>query len=262
MKTTLKQLARALLLKLGQPSARLRRQREAILASPFPRPWTRWLETRSAHYQRLPKALRDRFREQMQIFLAEKRITGVEMKVGDEEQLLVAASAVSLTVGWPGYTWDQLSEVLLYPDDFDRDYNFGPSELAGQAHPWGVVIVSAPALHRSFDRSDYGYHVGFHEFAHLLDLAHTRFDGIPSYLDDDSIRRWTKIVRTEEDRLRRADSVLDPYGLSNSVEFFATAVEAFFQIPLEMADRHRELYSFLSDYFCQDPASWSSRSSG
>jgi hypothetical protein len=195
----------------------------------------------------------------MQIFLAEQRLTGIEMDVSDETRILVAASAISLSVGWSGYTWDQVTEVLLYPDDFDHDYNFGGTDASGQAHPWGVVVLSVPALTRSFDHSDDGYHVGFHEFAHLLDLAHTRFDGIPSYLDDESIRRWTKIVSREEHRLRHGDSVLDPYALSGSVEFFATAVEAFFQTPVALANRHRELYAFLSNYFCQDPASWSTR---
>ena len=44
------------------------------------------------------------------------------MEVDDELRLLVAASAVTLSAGWPDYEWDQLTEVLLYPDDFDRDY--------------------------------------------------------------------------------------------------------------------------------------------
>jgi Mlc titration factor MtfA (ptsG expression regulator) len=124
------------------------------------------------------------------------------------------------------------------------------------AHPWGTVILSVPALNRSFDNPSDGYHVGFHEFAHLLDLAQTRFDGIPSYLNDDSIRRWILIVENEENRFRRGDSVLDPYGSTGPVEFFATAVESFFQTPAILADRHEELYEFLATYFCQDPASW------
>jgi len=179
------------------------------------------------------------------------------MTVSDETKLLVAASAISLSVGWSGYTWDQLSEVLLYPTNFDHDYKFGGTERSGTAHSWGVVIISVPALNRSFDTNAGGYHVGFHEFAHLLDLAQTRFDGIPSYLREDSIREWTTIVQREEERLRRGDSVLDPYALSGAVEFFATAVEAFFQIPIDVAERHRSLYGFLSTYFCQDPAAWS-----
>jgi MtfA peptidase len=257
MKATLRRLAWALLSPLGRPSARHRRQLEAALATPFPRRWSKLLETRCAHYRRLPAAFRDRFEQQTKIFLATKRITGVKTKVAEETRLLVAASAVSLTVGWPDYTWDQLAEVLLYPDDFDRDYNFGGTDASGQAHPWGIVILSVPTLNRSFDEVDDGYHVGFHEFAHLLDLAQTRFDGIPSYLSDDSIRRWMKIIKHEEDRLRRGDSVIDPYGLSGPAELFATAVEAFFQVPVALADRHRELYAFLSTYFGQDPASWS-----
>jgi MtfA peptidase len=215
------------------------------------------LQTRCEHYRRLPPANRERFEHQAQVFLSTKRITGIEMGVTDETRVLVAASAVSLTAGWPDYAWDQLSEVLLYPSDFDRDYNFGGTDASGRAHPWGIVILSVPALNRSFDVVADGYHVGFHEFAHLLDLAQTRFDGIPSYLDDDSVRRWTNIVQSEEDRLLRGDSVISPYALTHPAEFFATAVEAFFQMPVALADRHGELYEFLSSYFCQDPASWS-----
>ena len=257
MKAALAEFARTLLSRLDRASARRQSERKAVLSVPFPRAWSNVLMTRCEHYRRLPMTHRRRFREQVQVFLAEKSITGVEMEVRDETRLLVAASAISLSVGWPEYSWDQLTEVLLYPTDFDRDYNFGGNELAGQAHPWGIVIISVPALDRSFEATRDGYHVGFHEFAHLLDLARAQFDGIPSDLDAASTRSWLEIVRREEDRLRNGASVLDAYGLANPVEFFATAVEAFFQIPVEMADRHEELYAFLATYFGQDPAAWS-----
>jgi Mlc titration factor MtfA (ptsG expression regulator) len=149
--------------------------------------------------------------------------------------------------------------VLVYPQDFSRDYSFDRSEVSGVAHQWGVVVLSLPALNRSFDLGTDPYHVGFHEFAHLLDLAATRFDGIPSYLDDDSIRRWVTLLEREEDRLGHGDSVLDPAALAGPVELFANAVEAFFQTPIPLSTRHVELYGFLSSYFSQDPAAWSRR---
>jgi hypothetical protein len=192
----------------------------------------------------------------VQVFISEKKMTGVQTNVDDETRVLVAASAVSLSVGWPDYTWDQLAEVLLYPDNFDRDYNFGGTDFSGQAHPWGIVIMSVPALDRSFAEASSGYHVGFHEFAHLLDLMRTRFDGIPAGLSDDSIRRWLAIVEDEQRRLRGGDSVLDPYALTSPVEFFPTAVEAFLQMPVRLAEKHAELYDFMSTYFGQDPAGW------
>jgi len=186
---------------------------------------------------------------------------------------MVAASAITLTAGWPRYPWEQLSEVLVYPQPFDRDYRFVtgrdlerarpddylPSEemiAGGQTHHWGVVIISAPALKHSFSGGTDDYHVGFHEFAHLLDLAASRFDGIPSYLSEDDIRRWERILAQERARLERGDSVLSPYGLSHDAELFAVAVEAFFQRPQLVAASHRELYSFLAKYFNQDPAAW------
>jgi Mlc titration factor MtfA (ptsG expression regulator) len=119
-----------------------------------------------------------------------------------------------------------------------------------------MVILAKPALLYSFESGEDTYHVGFHEFAHLLDLALTRFDGVPSYLTTERALEWTAILEREEERLRRGDSVLDPYGLSHPTELFAVAVEAFFKRPLAVAERHAELYAFLASYFNQDPAAW------
>lgn len=222
----------------------------------------------SAHYRCLPGDVRQEFNRQVQIFLADKRITPVKTRLTSEARLLVAASAVTLTAGWTGYTWDQLREVLVYPEHFDRDYQFASTQTAageadhasfstGVAHAWGVIILSNPALRESFSATgEPRSHVGFHEFAHLLDLSLSRFDGVPSYLPDDAVRRWTGVIEEERVRLERGDSVLDPYGLSNDTELFAVAVEAFFQDPVAVANKHRDLYAFLASYFNQDPAGW------
>ena len=258
MKSSLNELAAALFMKLARIATwRETQRRQATLARAFPLEWVQLLETRSVHYRRLDAAYRDRFKEQVQIFLDEKRITGIKTDLTDEMRLLVAASAVSLSVGWPGYTWDQLTEVLLYPQDFDRDFGFEQTDVAGLAHHWGTVILSKPALNRSFDQVSDPFHVGFHEFAHLLDLSQARFDGIPSHLSYDSIREWMRVLELEDERLHRGESVLDPYALSGPVELFAVAVEAFFQTPAALQEKHRQLYGFLSTYFCQDPAAWS-----
>ena len=55
--------------------------------------------------------------------------------------------------------------MLLYPHSFDRDYSFESSELAGQAHPWGTVILSIPALRESFADPDDAFGI---EAAHGL----------------------------------------------------------------------------------------------
>lgn len=265
---TVGDIVRALLIRAFGFLAPRRRNRDALAAQPLPRSIGDVLRRRSRHYRYLPASVRAEFDRQVQTFLAEKRVTPVKARITEEIRLLTAASAVTLSCGWPGFTWDALREVLIYPKVFDDDYRFveasrgAPAprahtwQAAGLAHGMGVVILVKPMLLRSFEIDDVGYHVGFHEFAHLLDLALTQFDGIPSYLTDERANEWTTLLQFEEARLRSGDSELDPYGLSHPTELFAVAVEAFFQRPEAMADRHAELYAFLASYFNQDPAQW------
>ena len=209
------------------------------------------------HYERLDASWRARFEDDLRIFLAEKRITGVGVDVDDELRLLVAASAVTLSVGWPDYEWDQLTEVLLYPDDFDRDYRFGGDERAGEAHPWGTVILSVPALLESFEVPD---------------------DALPRRPPRVRAPRstWTRRTSTGSRRPRRrararvggawpsarwsacaaAARCSTTTARTTRSSSSAVAVEAFFEVPQLVRRRHREVYAILSAYFGQDPAAW------
>ena len=231
-------------------------RRRTILSRPFPEGWRRLLDERSTHFDRLPQPLRERFERDVAVFLDEKAITGVGIQAREDLRLLVAASAITLSVGWPDHEWDALTEVLLYPDDFDRDYNFGGEERVGEAHAWGTVILSAPALEESFEDPEDGYHVGLHEFAHLLDLQLGEFDGVPASLSETRSRQWAALVPQEMERIREDQSVLDDYGAESPAEFFAVSVETFFELPGELRDGHPALYEILSEYFAQDPAAW------
>jgi Mlc titration factor MtfA (ptsG expression regulator) len=241
---------------LARRSAARWRTRRAAIAAPFPEAWRVFLRQWCDHYNRLPDDLRTRFEDDARIFLTEKPITGVEVEVTEELRLLVAASAVTLSLGWPTYEWDQLNEVLLYPDDFDRDYEFGGDDLSGQAHPWGTVILSVPALCQSFRDPDDAYHVGFHEFAHLLDLERSHFDGVPVGFDEAAARRWAELRERTIPEMLRGESLLDEYGAHDPVEFLGVAIEAFFETALALRREHGELYELLVTYFRQDPAAW------
>jgi hypothetical protein len=228
----------------------------ALVADPLPPGSRRLLRARCDHYVRLPVELRGEFDRQVHVFLGSKRITGVEIEVTAPMRLLVAASAVMLTVGWPGFEWTRLAEVLLYPRDFDEEYRFDSPERAGQAHQWGIILLSVPSLRKSFDDPTDGYHAGVHEFMHLLDVEGGEFDGIPSGFTLAHTAAWDRIRCREEKRLWQGRSVLDPYGLTNRVEFLAVTAEAFFETPVRLRERHRQLYDMLAAYFRQDPAAW------
>jgi len=224
----------------------------------FPDEWAEFLWTHYAHYRRLPSRLRSTFEQGARQFIAAQRITGVKVDVDDRLRVLVASSAATLSLAWHGYKWSEVSEVLLYPDSFDGDFRIGPPERAGMAHVWGTVILSIPALWQSFEYPDDAYHVGLHEFAHLLTFERGRNVAIPIGLPAKKIQEWEAIQARELERIRRADSIVEILGVVGNEEFFPSAVEAFFERPLPLRGAHRELYEFLSLYFDQDPAAWES----
>jgi Mlc titration factor MtfA (ptsG expression regulator) len=243
---------------VGLEGLRRRRDRRRRLAfsRAFSKRWRVFLEHRYDHYLRLPSAWRSRFDDDIKIFVAEIRITGIGVEATEELRLLVGASAVTLSLAWPEFEWDCVTEVLLYPQAFDRDYSFEKPERTGEVHPWGTVILSVPALEKGFADPHDGHHVGLHEFAHLLDMEQKRFDGIPAGLDEAQNQRWHGIVAAEMERLRRGQSILDPYGAEDPAEFFAVSVEFFFEKPQVLRRSHGELYEVLCSYFQQDPAAW------
>lgn len=239
---------------IGAATGRRRSRRRRLLATPAPPERQSRLRELWHHYARLPEDLRRRFDDDLRVFLAEKRISGVEVDPDGELGLLVAASAVSLSVGWPDFEWDALTEVLLYPDDFDCDYGFDEADRAGETHPWGTVVLSVPALRDSFSEPG-PFHVGIHEFAHLLDVERSEFYGSGGMAGPE-LEAWLELREREMGRLLRGDSVLDEYGADDPVEFFAVAVESFFQQPDRLRRGHSALYGTLSRYFRQDPAAW------
>jgi MtfA peptidase len=221
----------------------------------------------SLPYSEMTGGLKAEFEDQAAHFLSAQRITGVSLvgALEREDKLLVAASACTLSCGWPAFRWTAVTEVLLYADDFDRDFQVaGPDgeargELSGEAHPWGTVILSLPSLEDSFDDPHDGYHVGYHEFAHILDkddassLALGGDGGLPSNVGGKFAGLLSRALEATRVALEQGDSPLDPYGLESPAELWAVAVEGFFETSSAMADAHPDLHQLLDLYFNQRP---------
>ena len=52
------------------------------------------------------------------------------------------------------------------------------------------------------------------------------------------------------------ETLLDPYGRTSQAELFAVATECFFERPVELRERHPELFDCLRDFYKIDPAAW------
>ena len=238
------------------------RHRARIRQASFPTEWEKILAQNVPFYQALSLPDQNRFREEVHIFLREKRITGINTSVDDTVRVLVAASAIIPIFGFPGWEWEHIREILIYPTSFDEGYQMGSAQehpisgMVGTGAMNRMMILSKPDLLQGFKQSSHGHNVGIHEFTHLLDKSDGTVDGVPEIaLPGRAIRPWLNLVQNEMNKIRKGHSDINPYGLTNEAEFFAVVSEYFFEKPVKMKQKHPALYAMLKQIFRQDPQS-------
>lgn len=223
-----------------------------------PEKWKKILIEKVIFYKGLDAAKRLRFESDVQNFLSEIKITGVQVEVTLEDRLLVASSAVIPLFGFPTWKYKHLNEVLLYPSSFDRNFVIGSKEeiitgMVGNGPMEGKMILSKPSLHAGFDISNDKRNVGIHEFVHLFDKEDGMIDGLPPGYDNKAFSLpWIEFIRVKIDQIVTNRSDIDSYASTNRQEFFAVASEYFFERPHLLKKKHPILFKELSTIFNQD----------
>ena len=239
------------------------RRRAAALAEDFPTVWREVLAERVAFYLSLTEHEKVRFEKQVQVFLADTRITGVHTQVDDTIRLLVAASALIPVFGFPDWEYRNLGEVLIVPDawtlpkDPTKEVKSLEGTLLGSVQGFQnqhYMRLSKTSLEQGFRDGMDRQNVGIHEFAHMLDEADGVIDGLPKVvLPPELLQPWTMAMQREIEAIRAGKSEINPYAATNEAEFFAVVTEYFFERPEKMQEHHPELYELLSRTFRQNP---------
>ncbi len=236
----------------------LRRLR--IMDQPFPVSWEQVLESHVAFFRALPAHEKERFRQLVNVFLAEVRITGIQTEVDDTVRVLVAASAVIPIFGFHDWEYHRLGEVLVYPDSFGEKYQTtGDADanilgMVGLRQIRGVMILSKPSLLAGFDTPSARDNVGIHEFAHLVELEEAE-NGLPPEVPWQAVKQWVEYVARELSHPSTNRSYIRSYAYTNEHEFFAVLAEYFFKSPELLEEKDPELYGMLQEMFHQDTAS-------
>ncbi|GGK76261.1 zinc-dependent peptidase [Rufibacter glacialis] len=242
-------------------ATRKNRRRKKVMAQEFPAEWRKILTDRVGFYHTLKTdAEKERFEKMVQLFLSEKRITGIEVTIDDTTKVLVAASAIIPVFGIQDWEYQNLGEVLVFPGSLERfkdEDSEAVSEVLGRVNPFQndhYVTLSKPALERGFNDMADRQNVGIHEFAHLLDQADGEINGTPTaYLPQELVLPWQQLVDRKIKQIKKGESDINPYGATNEAEFFAVSTEYFFEKPGQMAEKHPRLYAMLTRIFRQNP---------
>ena len=236
-------------------------KKERPKSAPFPASWRQILSEKVDFYAQLSDAEKLRFEADTLQFLDKISITGIDTEVDDTDKLLVAASAVIPLFGFPGWSYYNLNEVLLYDAPFNHDYETEQGRarnilgMVGSGSMNRMMILSKPDLHEGFDEQRSHHNVGIHEFVHLLDKADGATDGLPEALiQQPFLIPWVKLMHREIAAIKAGRSTIDVYGSTNEAEFFSVVSEYFFKQPERLKKNHPELFDLLERVFRQDLA--------
>jgi Mlc titration factor MtfA (ptsG expression regulator) len=213
-----------------------------------------------AFYGKLDDAGKNKFEQLVNDFLNDTTIEGVGTEITPEDRIMIASGAVIPIFGFAGWRYKNLTNVILYPDTFNKDFEFeGESRnimgMVGSGYMNGQMIMSRAALTRGFSKNAGKENTAIHEFVHLLDKSDGTTDGIPESLTNHEYAvPWLHMMHQEMHRIQAGKSDINPYALTNEAEFFAVASEYFFEKPDQLQVKHPDLYHQLSMIFAQDPA--------
>lgn len=239
-----------LLIGLRRPWRRWRLARQEL-----PAEHRRWLRAHVSLYAKLDSPDRERFERDVQFVLEEYSFEGVQdVEVTDELRLSVAAGIAVLLHGRPSWELPGSRSILFYPERFDDTYHGTmTASYDGMAHQQGPIILTVSSVEYSWRDPGDGNNVVLHELAHLFDFDNEGADGVPSLVNPASAPDWQALVRDEMRRVEQGRSLLRPYAAEAPSEFFAVAVEHFFEEPEPMARHHEELFRALVSFFRVDP---------
>jgi Mlc titration factor MtfA (ptsG expression regulator) len=213
----------------------------------------RVLELQVPWYRSLPPREQRRFARRVKHFLYEKDWTGAGMELTRPMRVRIAATAVRITWGMDAVLLLHFSRIVVYPDAY-RDPVTGRRHLGGVAPGRRTIALSWRHFEAGEADPTDARNLGLHEMAHALWLEDRIPNAEDGLFDPQAMAEWRTLaeqealaIREDRGRLFRA------YAATDQAEFFAVAVEYFFEQPALYKERMPDLYASLAGLLKQDP---------
>ena len=219
--------------------------------------------------KRLPPDLAKQHEGKVNLFLDQVEFTGYNgVEITDDIRLSIAAQACLLIVNSDAW-YKHLRTILVYPSAFKSKsmVQDGPiireTEIVRLGESWarGPVVLSWAHSKQGAAKEEDGHNLVLHEFAHQLDDLSGQANGAPVLNAHQSFADWERVfldayARHLENVEKRRKTVLDPYGAENHQEFFAVAIEVFFEKPEKLNAEEPAVFEQISQLLRLDPRSW------
>ena len=206
------------------------------------------------YYRQLNPENRTIFEKRVQKFINKKTFIprgGLE-HITDEMKALIAGSAIQLTFGHPSIYFTHFKKILVYPDNYYSEISHRYHQ--GEVNSGGLIVLSWKKFVEGYIDPEDGRNLGLHEMAHALRLENAIANDEYNFLDREVLQSWTDLCYRQMEKTAQGDTgFFRSYAATNSQEFFAVAVENFFEKAPEFHKRYPEIYCILSAMLFQDP---------
>ncbi len=146
-------------------------------------------------------------------------------------KLIIALKAVQLSLFLPARSFTMIHRIIVYEDDYYSQVN--QRYHKGEVNPGaGIIALSWSSVVEGLIESYDGLNVLVHELAHALWFEHLMKDHEYTIFDSDAYDQFEELAITEMQIMNNIEShFFRKYGATNKHEFFAVAIENYFERP-------------------------------
>lgn len=206
------------------------------------------------YYKSLSPANKIKFENRVLHFINIKEFIPRQIpEVTVEMKVLIAACCIQIIFGFPSVHLAHFKRILVYPDAYystiNRTYHKGEVNPRGQ-----LIVLSWKSFVDGYLNPTDSINLGLHEMAHALKLENGIKNHEYKFLDPALLKKWQALSKRTMEEIRSGKNMFfRKYAEVNEDEFFAVAIENFFERPAEFKEQLPELYNTMTGLLRQNP---------
>jgi MtfA peptidase len=166
-------------------------------------------------------------------------------EITDEMRVMVAASAIQLTYGYPDVYFNHFQTIILFAEEYYSTITGHYHE--GEVNAGGAIVLSWKNFRSGFSDLTDGRNLALHEMAHALRLTNIVDNDEYDFIDSKTMQDFEELAGIEMQKIENNEnSFFRTYGAANLQEFFSVAVECFFEKAKEFQNYNPVLYVLLT----------------
>ncbi len=214
----------------------------------------RFLNRKYSYYTALPWSLKMKFlrmaRDHYEYF---EFVPREKIKLTRAMKAIISCAATQLLLFLPSEGLTYYEKIIVYPDYYNS--RITRRRHKGEVNPGlRIIVFSWRGIDEGMKTLNDGINLLLHEFAHALWLEHKLVGDQYEVLDAQWVEQFEGYAEKEMANLNANEKhFFRKYAFENIEEFFAVAVENFFERTQQFHQEQPELYRILANLFKQDP---------